>query len=168
MLLESAFQQALRLQYTVFAEQNINKSKQHPPKTIKMTPRVFVTGATGYIGGHTTGELIAAHPEYQVVTLVRNEEQAAKLQSHWPTITTVIGTLDDDKVIKEESAKASVVLRKWTSCLIQNKTNISTRARKLRPHPRCEVCHRWTGNWRGQIDSRLWYRSSQRYVYWPW
>ncbi|KAJ5548489.1 hypothetical protein N7513_005723 [Penicillium frequentans] len=76
-----------------------------------MTPRIFVTGATGYVGGHTTGELIAAHPEYQVVTLVRNEEQAAKLQSHWPAITTVVGTLDDDKIIKEESAKANVVLQ---------------------------------------------------------
>ncbi|KAJ5910438.1 hypothetical protein N7504_005081 [Penicillium tannophilum] len=76
-----------------------------------MTPRVFVTGATGYIGGHTIGELIAAHPEYQVVTLVRNKEQAANLQSHWPTITTVVGTLDDDNIIKEESAKVNVALR---------------------------------------------------------
>jgi uncharacterized protein YbjT (DUF2867 family) len=82
-----------------------------------MTPRIFVTGATGYIGGHTTGELITAHPEYQIVTLVRNEEQAAMLQAHWPAITTVIGTLDDDKVIKEESAKANVVLRKWAPIL---------------------------------------------------
>ncbi|KAJ5950009.1 hypothetical protein N7454_001593 [Penicillium verhagenii] len=76
-----------------------------------MTPRIFVTGAAGYIGGHTTGALIAAHPEHQIVTLVRNEEQAAKLQSHWPTIITVVGTLDDDKLIKEESAKANVVLQ---------------------------------------------------------
>lgn len=89
-----------------------------------MTPRIFVTGATGYVGGHTTGELIAAHPGYQVVTLVRNEEQAAKLQSHWPTITTVVGTLDDDKIIKEESAKANVVLRKCNTSLIRDKTNI--------------------------------------------
>lgn len=79
-----------------------------------MSPRIFITGATGYIGGHTTGVLLAAHPEYQLVALVRNEEQAAKLKSQWPTITTVVGTLDDDKLIKEESAKANVVLRKET------------------------------------------------------
>lgn len=77
-----------------------------------MSPRIFITGATGYIGGHTTGVLVAAHPEYQVVALVRNEEQATKLKSQWPNVMTVIGTLDDEKVLKEESAKADVVLRK--------------------------------------------------------
>ncbi|KAJ5352699.1 hypothetical protein N7452_001673 [Penicillium brevicompactum] len=76
-----------------------------------MSPRIFITGGTGYIGGHTTGVLLAAHPEYQLVALVRNEEQATKLKSQWPTITTVVGTLDDDKLIKEESAKANVVLQ---------------------------------------------------------
>lgn len=79
-----------------------------------MSPRIFVTGATGYIGGHTAGVLVAAHPEYHVVALVRNEEQATKLKFQWPTVRTVVGTLDDDKIIKEESAKANVVLRKCT------------------------------------------------------
>jgi Acetylglutamate semialdehyde dehydrogenase len=74
-----------------------------------MLPRDFVTGATGYVGGNTTGVLMAAHPEYEVVALVRSEEQGSKLKSHWPSIITVVGTLDDDKALKEESAKADVV-----------------------------------------------------------
>ncbi|KAJ5735851.1 uncharacterized protein N7483_000976 [Penicillium malachiteum] len=76
-----------------------------------MSPRIFVTGATGYIGGHATELLIASHPEYEVVALVRTEEQGAALRAHWPQITTVIGTLDDENVIKDESAKADVVLQ---------------------------------------------------------
>lgn len=77
-----------------------------------MSPRVFITGATGYVGGQTAVTLIAAHPEYDVVALVRDQEQADKLKSRFPKISTVIGTLDDDAVLKEEAAKADVVLRK--------------------------------------------------------
>jgi uncharacterized protein YbjT (DUF2867 family) len=76
-----------------------------------MPQRVFITGATGYIGGHTTDILIKAHPEFQIVTLVRNEKQAAALVDKWPGTTTVIGTLDDDKILQEAAAKADVVLR---------------------------------------------------------
>lgn len=76
-----------------------------------MPQRVFVTGATGYIGGHTADILINTHPEFQIVALVRNEEQAAALIDKWPGTTTVIGTLDDDKILQEEAAKADVVLR---------------------------------------------------------
>lgn len=85
-----------------------------------MSPRILVTGATGYIGGHATGVLIASHPEYEVVALVRTEEQGAALRAHWPQITTVIGTLDDDKIIKDESAKADVVLRKSRPMLLHD------------------------------------------------
>ncbi|PYH38802.1 2-deoxyglucose-6-phosphate phosphatase [Aspergillus neoniger CBS 115656] len=77
--------------------------------------RVFITGATGYVGGQTAVTLIAAHPEYHVVALVRDQEQADKLKSRFPKISTVIGTLDDDAVLKEEAAKADVVLQTASS-----------------------------------------------------
>lgn len=98
-----------------------------------MSPRVFITGATGYVGGQTAVTLIAAHPEYDVVALVRDQEQADKLKSRFPNISTVIGTLDDDAVLKEEAAKADVVLRKSGLCgQIHNKssTNIVIPAQK--------------------------------------
>lgn len=76
-----------------------------------MPHRIFVTGATGYIGGHTTDVLIRTHPEYQIVALVRNEKQAATLVNKWPDITTTIGTLEDDKILQAEAAKADVILR---------------------------------------------------------
>lgn len=76
-----------------------------------MSPQIFITGASGYVGGQTAATLIAAHPEYDVTALVRNQEQAAKLKTVWPKITTRIGTLDDDSILQEEAAKADVVLR---------------------------------------------------------
>jgi len=76
-----------------------------------MGPRVFVTGGAGYVGGQTLGTLIKAHPEYDVVVLVRNVEQVVVLQKTWPKLTTVTGTLDDADVLAREGAKADVVLR---------------------------------------------------------
>ncbi|KAJ5107200.1 hypothetical protein N7456_003875 [Penicillium angulare] len=80
-----------------------------------MSPRIFITGATGYVGGQTAATLIAKHPEYNVVALVRDQEQAAQLKSRWSAIETVIGTLDDDKVLKDEAAKADVVIQTASS-----------------------------------------------------
>ena len=79
--------------------------------TTKMSPRIFVTSAHGDVDGHTTGVLMAAHPEYEVMAQGRSEEQGSKPKSHWPSVTTVVGTLDDDEILKEESAKADVFLR---------------------------------------------------------
>lgn len=76
-----------------------------------MTPRIFVTGALGFIGGTTTGALVKAHPDYEVVALVRDETQANTIRKAWPSLQTVIGTLDDDEILAREGAKADVVLR---------------------------------------------------------
>ncbi|KAF7718836.1 Uncharacterized protein PECH_007145 [Penicillium ucsense] len=76
-----------------------------------MPARIFITGAAGYVGGQTTGLLMSTHPEYEVVALVRNEEQALKVKGRWPEINTVIGTLDDHAILRQESTKAAVVLQ---------------------------------------------------------
>ncbi|KAJ6166827.1 hypothetical protein N7470_002274 [Penicillium chermesinum] len=80
-----------------------------------MSPRIFITGATGYVGGQVAATMIAAHPELDVVALVRDQQQASKLKSVWPKISTVIGTLDDDEVLKKEAVKADVVLQTASS-----------------------------------------------------
>lgn len=74
-------------------------------------PRIFVTGVSGYVGGNTVLRIIEKHPEWQIVTLVRNEEQSTIVHSRWPRIETVIGSLDDRELMILEAAKADVVLR---------------------------------------------------------
>jgi uncharacterized protein YbjT (DUF2867 family) len=79
-----------------------------------MAPRVFVTGAAGYIGGTTVRALLKAHSDYEVVALVRDQTQSATIKNAWPNVETVIGTLDDDEILAKEGSKADVVLRKYS------------------------------------------------------
>ncbi|OAK99958.1 NAD(P)-binding protein [Phaeosphaeriaceae sp. SRC1lsM3a] len=75
-----------------------------------MSPRILITGTTGYVGGTVVGPLVRKHPEYQVVSLVRTDEQATIARSAFPTVETVIGDLDNSTVLEAEAAKADVVL----------------------------------------------------------
>lgn len=74
-------------------------------------PRVFVTGVTGYLGGHTVMRIMEKHPEWHVVVLVRSEEQKNAIVARWPKIEVVLGDLDNKGVLIEEGKKADVVLR---------------------------------------------------------
>jgi nucleoside-diphosphate-sugar epimerase len=83
-----------------------------------MSPRIFITGVSGYIGGHIVGVLSKKHPEYQLVTLVRNEDQAKTINKTWPGVVTVIGDSDDHKLLVREGAQTDVVLRKLISLFL--------------------------------------------------
>ena len=77
-------------------------------------PTIFITGASGYIGGHTVSLIAKAHPEWKVVTLVRTEAQAKIVRKQWPGIRAVVGNLDDYALLFEHGASADVVLRMFT------------------------------------------------------
>ncbi|RLL99782.1 hypothetical protein CFD26_106916 [Aspergillus turcosus] len=91
-----------------------------------MAPRVFVTGAAGYIGGTTVGALLKAHPDYEVVALVRDQTQSATIKKAWPNVETVIGTLDDDEILAKEGSKADVVLHLASSDHLASPKSIMT------------------------------------------
>lgn len=76
-----------------------------------MSSRIFVTGVSGYIGGQTVKALVEKHPDYEIIALVRNEQQAGAVKATWPHVTTVIGDLDSKELLAQEGAKADVVLR---------------------------------------------------------
>lgn len=67
---------------------------------------VFVTGATGYIGGTVAAKLIAAG--HQVTGLARDEGRAALLRERG--ITPVVGTLDDLDVLDSAARGADAVV----------------------------------------------------------
>lgn len=75
------------------------------------SPRVFVAGVSGYVGGQTVLRIFEKHPEWQVVLLVRNEEQKNIALAKWPQAEVVIGDLDDKTLMISEGSKADVVLR---------------------------------------------------------
>ena len=68
--------------------------------------RVFVTGATGYIGGSVAVRLVAEG--HQVSGLVRSAEAAAKVRALG--ITPVMGTLADRTVLVEAARAADAVI----------------------------------------------------------
>jgi nucleoside-diphosphate-sugar epimerase len=77
-----------------------------------MAPRIFITGVSGYIGGHLVDRLSQSHPEYHVVGLVRDKAQAEQVTTKFPNIETVFGDLDSHEVLVKEASKADVILRK--------------------------------------------------------
>jgi len=72
-------------------------------------PKLFVTGATGYIGGDALYAIAHAHPDYEITALVRNSNKGGKVASQYASIRLVYGDLDSTDLITEEAAKADVV-----------------------------------------------------------
>ncbi|PWW77366.1 NAD(P)-binding protein [Tuber magnatum] len=72
--------------------------------------RIFITGATGYIGGNVLDELVAKYPTYVITALARTETAAAALSKKYPTIRIAMGDLDSITVLETESEKADVVI----------------------------------------------------------
>ncbi|KAK3109429.1 hypothetical protein LTR53_017331 [Teratosphaeriaceae sp. CCFEE 6253] len=71
--------------------------------------KLFVTGATGYIGGDAFHAIAAAHPEYEITALVRNSDKGALVAAVYPKTKLVYGDLDSEELIREEAGKADVV-----------------------------------------------------------
>ena len=68
--------------------------------------KIFVTGATGYIGGSVAERLIASG--HQVVGLVRSAESIALLKDRG--IESVLGNLDDPEIITKTAHEVDAVI----------------------------------------------------------
>ena len=54
-------------------------------------------------------------PDFEYTALVRNSDSGAKVAAEYPKIRLVYGTLEDSAVLEEESAKADIVIRMYSS-----------------------------------------------------
>ncbi|KAG9496003.1 hypothetical protein J7337_012574 [Fusarium musae] len=72
--------------------------------------KIFLTGATGYIGGDVLHTLLKSHPEYKVRALVRDASKGAAITKNYSQVQLVTGGLDDADVIAQEAQDADVVL----------------------------------------------------------
>lgn len=75
-----------------------------------MVTKIFLTGATGYIGGEALYSIHKAHPDFEFTLLVRNEEKAKLVSSQYPNAKFVYGALDDSEVIEKAAAAADIVV----------------------------------------------------------
>ncbi|KAF4969158.1 hypothetical protein FSARC_3534 [Fusarium sarcochroum] len=71
---------------------------------------IFLTGASGFVGGQLLHELVQSHPEYSIAALVRDSNAAATISKDYPKVRTVVGDLDDSKLVEQEASQVSVVL----------------------------------------------------------
>ncbi|OQE34883.1 hypothetical protein PENCOP_c015G06984 [Penicillium coprophilum] len=72
--------------------------------------QIFLTGATGYIGGEVLHALQHAHPDYEVAALIRDHEKAKKVIAAFPKVRVVLADLDNVEIIEKESRKADIVI----------------------------------------------------------
>ncbi|KIW16562.1 hypothetical protein PV08_03750 [Exophiala spinifera] len=77
-----------------------------------MTPSIFFTGASGYVGGDALYALLAAHPDWEEHTtcLLRDPTQEAAFRQKWPNLNFFYSSLDNEKAIEEEVKNHNLVL----------------------------------------------------------
>ncbi|CAG7959349.1 unnamed protein product [Penicillium olsonii] len=71
---------------------------------------IFITGASGYIGGDILSALIAKHPENTYRLLVRSQQSQQQISVLYPSAIIVPGGLDDTELIRHESSNADVII----------------------------------------------------------
>ncbi|KAF2716728.1 NAD(P)-binding protein [Polychaeton citri CBS 116435] len=73
-------------------------------------PKIFITGATGYIAGDILHALYTAYPDYTYSALVRSQEKATLLNAAFPTLRPIVASLDDLAILESEAADADIVI----------------------------------------------------------
>ncbi|RAH86615.1 NAD(P)-binding protein [Aspergillus japonicus CBS 114.51] len=74
-----------------------------------MTPKVFITGVTGFVGGDILYCIAHAHPDWELSCLVRSPEKGAQVQQAYPQVRLVRGTTDDADLLETEASDADIV-----------------------------------------------------------
>ncbi|KAM5345986.1 hypothetical protein ACJ41O_011847 [Fusarium nematophilum] len=74
------------------------------------TKKLFITGATGYIGGDFLFEFHQAHPTWDISALVRSQAAASKIQEAYPRVRVVLGDLNSAVLLRDEAERADIVL----------------------------------------------------------
>ncbi|KAL8851724.1 MAG: hypothetical protein Q9221_003334 [Calogaya cf. arnoldii] len=73
--------------------------------------RIFLTGATGYIGGDVLYRLQQSNlSKSHISCLVRDAHKAKELSKSYPSVDIIQGDLDDSDLLEKEAKQADVVL----------------------------------------------------------
>ena len=74
------------------------------------SPSIFLTGATGFVGGSILSSLVRSHPNAHIKALVRKETDARELQSFYPNLEPIIGTLSSLSLLATTAASVDFVV----------------------------------------------------------
>ncbi|GAA88672.1 nucleoside-diphosphate-sugar epimerase [Aspergillus luchuensis IFO 4308] len=73
---------------------------------------VFITGASGYIGGDVLSVLVSKYPDLHYRLLVRSRDSGQKIKAQYPTVEIIQGDLDNSETLAAESARADIIIPK--------------------------------------------------------
>ncbi|KAL2847619.1 hypothetical protein BJX68DRAFT_268015 [Aspergillus pseudodeflectus] len=77
-------------------------------------PKIFLTGASGYVGGDVLHALLDAHPDWEssITVLLRNRSYESVFRTRYPSLNLFFATYDesDTSAIEAEVAKNEIVL----------------------------------------------------------
>lgn len=77
--------------------------------TSSKPPHFFLTSVTGFVGGSVIASFDKAHPDIHITALVRRESDAAQLESAYPQLSLVIGSLSSLSLLTSNGAAADFV-----------------------------------------------------------
>ncbi|CAI5760364.1 unnamed protein product [Candida verbasci] len=97
--------------------------------------KIFITGATGYIGGEIIYQLLS-HGGFEITALIRNEAKADKLPGG---IKKVVGTLDDSPLLKKMVNENDIIINAanvdhWQSAKAISEALIASKEKKILIH----------------------------------
>ncbi|KAF9880865.1 nad dependent epimerase dehydratase family protein [Colletotrichum karsti] len=72
--------------------------------------KIFLTGATGYVGGSVLSLLTKSHPEYAIRALVRDSTKSRLITDAFKDVKVVEGDLDSADILTKEVTSADVVI----------------------------------------------------------
>ncbi|EIN03917.1 NAD(P)-binding protein [Punctularia strigosozonata HHB-11173 SS5] len=78
-----------------------------------MSPTLFLTGTTGYIGGTVLDTLYNAHPEWSYIVLLRKVPDG--FEEKYPNVQIVKGDYDSIEVISQAASRADIVVHSGNS-----------------------------------------------------
>ncbi|KAL4741095.1 hypothetical protein BDV11DRAFT_77292 [Aspergillus similis] len=76
------------------------------------SPKIFLTGASGYVGGDLLYALLSAHPDWEssITLLLRNTSYATAFKSAYPKINLCFASHEDKAAIEKAVAEHDLVL----------------------------------------------------------
>lgn len=86
------------------------QSRTPPTPILPTSPCVFLTGVTGFVGGTILSSLYKTHPHVRVKALIHKEKDAKELQSVYPNLTPIIGTLSSLSLLTSTAAGVDFVI----------------------------------------------------------
>ncbi|KAK2802266.1 hypothetical protein FQN50_007447 [Emmonsiellopsis sp. PD_5] len=123
--------------------------------------KLFITGATGYIGGSVLEAIVHKYPSLQISALLRSV--SPEFKERYPTVQVVNGTFDDGDIIAHAAENADIVIHTGDidhpGCAAAILTGLS---KKTTPsyliHLTGTGCisDRLTNTWDGKSNPKIW------------